>query len=99
MYSTCQLGGCNCAIFLRLCPHRGSFHCICFGPCALIGAGHGWARRPSFRPCGLLVLGHGLGSVASFICVLWHLSQLTAVHDPRVGDALGRIRPNKLVGL
>ena len=39
-----------------------------------------------------LVLGHGLGSVASFICALWHLSQLTAVHISRVGHGVGRVR-------
>jgi hypothetical protein len=44
------------------------------------------------------MLGHGLGSVASFVCALWHLSQLTAVHHPRTGDAISRIPPYKHLG-
>jgi hypothetical protein len=40
-----------------------------------------------------------MGSVASFFCALRHLSQLTAVHHPRAGEEIGRIRANKAVAL
>jgi hypothetical protein len=98
MSSACQHEGCNCAYFLRLCPHRGSFHCIFFVRAHLSVQGHGGLGGLLFSRVHFLVLGHGLGSVASFVCALWHLSQLIAVHHPRAGEAISRTQPYKQLG-
>ena len=96
MSSTCQPEGCNCAICLRLCPHRVSFRCIILVRAHLSVLGHGWARRPSFRPCAPFDAGSrvGLGglfcmcSLASFAAdsrACPHVGDVVRSEERRVG--------------